>query len=315
MKYKCGYGLAAWVLALGLLGCVVESAGAAIPDGVSTPVQLVSGVGTLTISDDVVWGLQRVSALTPDQHALPSGISLTGGASYASPGLVGDGSLPINTAGHPLLSITMPVSGLSYAPEASVLTEARFTGGFTIRALNNGYSGGGVISISNLRADLATQTVYADVVGHNDCSVTATASDCKRGVSPYAVEQTDVPFFHFEASQSASIVSPVGITTIKSEFTGLSLVSSVLRTDIPNGYMLTPTNLPSVDILTGALGLTIPGQFLFADIDSTTARPTPWGSFTIEANFLTPVPEPSSYAMASIGVAFIVAARRRKCRH
>ena len=153
--------------------------------------------------------------------------------------------------------------------------EARTAGGWLWQSVPNFTNTGGSLSITNLRIDVATHTIYGDASGANGVG----------GLSNVAlwtgqIEAPDLPWDAFTLVPSL----PPG-TTIVLRATGLVLTES--------GRNLIGTGL----------GLNGMGQAIFDDV-------TDWGTVTFAIT--TPVPEPSTWALSALGLAGVAALHRRR---
>lgn len=153
--------------------------------------------------------------------------------------------------------------------------EARAAGGWSWQSTPNFTNTGGSLSITHLRIDVATQTIYGDASGANGAGSLSNVA-----LWTGQIEAPDLPSDAFSMVPSL----PPG-TTIVLRASGLALTQS------------------GRDLLGTGLGLNGTGQTIFNDVSD-------WGTVTFAIT--TPVPEPSTWALSAIGLAAAALRLRRR---
>lgn len=174
------------------------------------------------------------------------------------------------------VSASAPLTTVTYNPANLEIFGVGSSGGLTMTApYLKSVTTGGTLTVTDLRADLSAQTIYATVIGGN-------------GVGTL----NDMALWHFSGLSSQN--GPYLTATI----TGLSITTQ--------GFDAFTKSLGLLPLGKSALN----GVTDFGTITSTLVSnvldmpPAPW--------FVTSVPEPSSYALMGLGLIGLAAAKRRR---
>lgn len=228
----------------------------------------ISGTATLSFSADLQW-------------ALDTGKVSVASYGYAAPAIVHQDTDGFYTA----VSVTAPISTLTYDNVSTTLLGIGTVGGVTLTApVLRSVSSGGQLTVTDLNADLSTQTIYADIIGAN-------------GVGTLS---------HLALWHVARIT---GSTKFYGAYGGLAVTTF-------SGLSLTSEGL---NAFTQSLGLLTLGKSVLMGV-------TDFGTLTAYVNteppllshppltppwYVSPTPEPSTYALMGLGLIGLVAARRR----
>lgn len=238
----------------------------------STPLQLVvtSSSGTLKLSDDV-------------SNAESSVIGAFGVAgiqiSAAAPATLLAGAYPAPDDYAQFAHIRAPIQSVTFDDTTRTVTGVQSLGGLVQTvATANAASRGGNITVQNIRVDLTTKTLFADVSGAN------------------GLASSNIAFFNY-TSLSGSTTMPTLLAgqsaTINTTLSGLTLTAAGKQA-LVTGLGLRGIGLTTLNNLTD-----------FGTLES-----------SITVTGVAAVPEPSTYALMGLGLAgaaFI--ARRRNARH
>lgn len=173
------------------------------------------------------------------------------------------------------VSVTAPITSVTYDPSSHEIFGVGTSGGLimTAPALKS-VSSGGSLTVTDLRADLSAQTIYATVTGAN-------------GVGTL----NNMALWHFNGLSSGT--SPVSAT-----ITGLSITLQ--------GFDAFTKSLGLLSLGKAALmGVTDFGTITSTMYPLLIDAPGP-------AWHITSVPEPSTYALMGLGLAGLVVAKRRR---
>lgn len=236
-----------------------------------------AGVATYVASPNVVTAVNVISvvgspypaslqAVSPAELEAPIAISASGRGRYAS------------------LASVAPLTQLSVVQEGDQLTvqSLQSAGGFRVTTTKNGATNGsGSLTISDLKVDLQTKIIYADIVGANGVGV---LND--HALWTYDSVAGPVTFKPGFDKPFDATLSPPPLT-----FSGLFLAKA---SDID-------------DIFVAALNLNNIGRVTFTAANNRSAtNPLGFGSITISA-----VPEPGAWASMVAGMAALLVLGRR----
>lgn len=214
--------------------------------------------------------------------ALDTGKVSVAGYGYADPPIVQQDTDGFYNA----VSVTAPVSTLTYDNVSTALLGIGTVGGVTLTApVRKSVSSGGQLTVTDLNADLSTRTIYADIIGAN-------------GVGTLS---------HLALWHVASIT---GSTNFYGTYGGPAITTF-------SGLSLTSEGL---DAFTQSLGLLTLGQSALMGV-------TNFGTLTAYVNteppllshppltppwYVSPTPEPSTYALMGLGLIGVAVAKRRR---
>lgn len=240
-----------------------------------------AGTATYVASPNVVTAVNVISvvgsphpaslqAVSPGMLQAPIAISASGRGRYAS------------------LAVVAPLTQLNVLPQGDQLTvqSLQTAGGFQVTTTKNGATNGaGSLRISDLKVDLQTKTIHADIVGANGVGVLNDHAlwtyDSVSGPVTFKPD-FDHPF--------ESTLSPLALT-----FSGLFLAKA---SDIDA-------------IFVAALNLNNIGRSTFTAANNRSVNnPFGFGSITISA-----VPEPGALALMVAGLAGLAVWGRRRAKH
>ncbi len=181
-------------------------------------------------------------------------------------------------------TVSAPLTTLTYDPANFEIFGMGSTGGLTMTApILKNVSSGGSLTVTDLRADLSAQTIYATVIGGN-------------GVGTIS----DMALWHFSGLSSQRYTR---YQTIDTSFSGLSIAITGL-TITQQGFNAFTQSLGLLTLGKSALmGVTDYGT-ITSTIEMMDAPNFPWS--------VTSVPEPSTYALMGLGLAGLVMAAKRR---
>jgi len=217
-----------------------------------------SGAASLSFSADLLGALDTGKVSVAAYGAAQSAVTKDSDGFYTS------------------VSASAPLTTVTYDPSNLEIFGVGTSGGLVMTApVLKSVSSGGSLTVTDLRADLSAQTIYATVIGGN-------------GVGTL----NDMALWHFSGLSSQT--SQYLTATI----TGLSITTQ--------GFDAFTKSLGLLPLGKAALN----GVTDFGTITSTMVSnvldmpPAPW--------FVTSVPEPSTYALMGLGLIGMVAAKRRR---
>ncbi|MBI3384133.1 MAG: PEP-CTERM sorting domain-containing protein [Aquabacterium sp.] len=217
-----------------------------------------SGTATLSFNPDLLGALDtgRVS-VAPNQPIIQPQVIRDTDGFYSS------------------VSVTAPITSVTYDPSSREIFGVGTSGGLVMTApALKSVSSGGSLTVTDLRADLSAQTIYATVIGAN-------------GVGTL----NNMALWNFNGLSSGT--SPLSAT-----ITGLSITVQ--------GFDAFTKSLGLLSLGKAALaGVTDFGTITSTIYPLLSAPPGPdW--------HITSVPEPTTYALMGLGLAGLAVARRRR---
>lgn len=180
-------------------------------------------------------------------------------------------------------SVMAPISTLTYDNVSKAVLGIGTVGGVTLTApVRRSVSSGGQLTVTDLNADLSTRTIYADIIGGN-------------GVGTLS----HLALWHIASITGGPALSGGGSLTTLS---GLSLSSEGLNAFTQSLGLLTLGK----SALMGVTDFGTITTYIEPPLLSHTPLTPPW--------YVSPTPEPSTYALMGLGLAGMVMARRRQAR-
>ena len=235
----------------------------------STPLQLVvtQSTGTLKLSDDV----SNANSSVIGAFGV-AGIAITA----AAPATLLSGTYPAPDDYASYAYIQAPIQSLTFNDSTRAVTGVQSLGGLVQTvAKANAASSGGNITVQNIRVDLTSKTLYADVSGAN------------------GLASSNIAFFNYTTLSGATTVPTLAAgqsATLTTTLAGLTLTADG-KAALIKGLGLRGIGLTTLNNLTD-----------FGTLES---------SITIQG--VAAVPEPSTYALMVAGIgAVALMARRRK---
>lgn len=173
------------------------------------------------------------------------------------------------------VTASAPLTTVTYNPANFEIFGMGTSGGLTMTApVLKSVSSGGSLTVTDLRADLSAQTIYATVIGGN-------------GVGTL----NDMALWHFSGLSSQTY--PLTAT-----ITGLSITTE--------GFNTFTKSLGLLTLGKSALSGVTDFGTITATISMMDDPKSPW--------FVTSIPEPSTYALMGLGLVGMTLARRRQAR-
>lgn len=289
MKFSKGLIAAAAIsMALGTAQAATETntlvtGGSLVTNG--QPFYNLQGSGTLSFSKLLLVALNLAQVgLTPVPDA-----SLQVGTSTNSAGVVKYAS--VNAAA--------PVSALTFAFDGEaidVLAVATDGGSLQTTSKNSATSGTGSLSISDLKVNLTTKTIYADIVGAN-------------GVGAL----NDHALWTFDAISGPTHFNLSDVILPPARWGEMPQISLSANNTISGLFLVNATDIDNIFVK--ALNLNATGRSGINAVNNRTATNTAGFGTITSAITIGTVPEPSTYALMGVGmVGLALFGRRRSSR-
>lgn len=209
--------------------------------------------------------------------ALDTGKVTVAGYGYAYPPIVHQDTDGFYIAA----SVMAPISTLTYDNVSKAVLGVGTVGGVTLTApVRKSVSSGGQLTVTDLNADLSTRTIYADIIGGN-------------GVGTLS----HLALWHIARITGSPALSGDGsLTTLY----GLSLTTEGFNA-FSQSLGLLPLGKSALMDVTDFGTIT---TYIEPPLLSHTPLTPPW--------YVSPTPEPSTYAMMGLGLVGLTLARRRR---
>jgi hypothetical protein len=243
-----------------------------------------SGSGTLSFSKLLITALNLaqvdVQAVAPATREITTSTTATGVVKYVNV-----------SAAAPVTALTSSFDGVTGVVEVKAVQTSGGAMQTTIK--NSATTGPGSLSITDLKVDLVTKTIYADIVGGNGVGT----------LNDYALWKFDTITGPTTFNLTPGAPAEAGASTLSSTNTlsGLFLVNA---SDIDN-------------IFVKSLALNNTGRSGINAVNTRSATNTAgFGSITSNITVIaTPIPEPSTYALMGAGLVGLgLFGRRRAAR-